>query len=222
MNMSNEVKIIGGIGIITLVIVIGAAFLFGGTSSSSSAQNAQPISNTKALVHKDSHEINAHSKVTLVEFGDFQCPACGAEYPIVTQLLQTYNGKINFVFRNFPLPQHQNAQAAAETAEAAGAQGKFFEMYNMLYTNQNTWGETTNAMDYFTQYAKALHLDMNKFTSDVKGNKYAAKIQADINDGYAVNVNATPTFFLNGVPIQGGLPYNDFKSRIDQALQSSK
>jgi len=221
--MSNEVKIVGGIGIITLVIVIGAAFLFGGTSSSSSsAQNAQPIKNTNALVHKDSHEINAHSKVTLVEFGDFQCPACGAEYPTVTQLLQTYNGKINFVFRNFPLPQHQNAQAAAEAAEAAGAQGKFFDMYNMLYTNQNTWGETTNASSYFTQYAKALHLDMNKFASDTKSNKYASKIQADINDGYAVNVNATPTFFLNGVPIQGGLPYTDFKSRIDQALQNTK
>lgn len=220
--MSNEVKIIAGISVVTLVLVIGAAFLFGGSSSSSS-QNAKPISNTNALVHADSHAIKANSKVTLVEFGDFQCPACGAEYPIITQLLQTYNGKINFVFRNFPLPQHQNAQAAAEAAEAAGAQGKFFEMYNMLYTNQQTWGETdpNKAMNYFTQYAKALRLDMNKWTSEVKSNKYKAKIQSDINDGYAVGVNATPTFFLNGVPIQGGQPYNDFKAKIDAALQKS-
>ena len=219
--MSNEVKLIGGISIITIILVVGAAFMFGGSSSSSATQNATPIKNAGTLVHKDSHEINAHSKVTLVEFGDFQCPACGAEYPIVTQLLQIYNGKINFVFRNFPLPQHQNAQQAAEVAEAAGAQGKFFEMYNMLYSNQSTWGETNNAMNYFTQYAKALHLDMNKFKSDVDGKKYANKIQADINDGYAVNVNATPTFFLNGVAIQGGLPYNDFKTAIDQALKKS-
>lgn len=217
--MSNEVKIIVGISVLTLVLVVGAAFLFGGTSSSS--QNVQPIKNTNALIHQDSHEINAKSKVTLVEFGDFQCPACGAEYPIVTQLLDSYKGKINFVFRNFPLPQHQNAQAAAEVAEAAGAQGKFFEMYNLLYTNQSTWGETGNAMDYFTQYAKALKLDMNKFTIDVKSNKYQNKIQKDINDGYAVGVNATPTFFLNGVAIQGGLPYNDFKTKIDQALQKA-
>jgi len=217
--MSNEIKIIAGISVVTLVLVVGAAFLFGGSSSSS--QNAKPISNTQALFHSDSHEINAHSKVTLVEFGDFQCPACGAEYPIITQLLQTYNGKINFVFRDFPLPQHQNAQAAAEVAEAAGAQGKFFEMYNMLYTNQSTWGETTNAMDYFTQYAKALRLDMNKFTSDVKNNKYKEKIQKDTSDGYAVGVNATPTFFLNGVAIEGGLPYNDFKTKIDEALKKS-
>jgi protein-disulfide isomerase len=219
--MSNEVKIIAGISIITLVLVIGAALLFGGSSSSSSDQSAKPISNTSALVHKDSHEINAHSKVTLVEFGDFQCPACGAEYPVVTQLLQTYNGKINYVFRNFPLPQHQNAQAAAEAAEAAGAQGKFFDMYNMLYTNQNTWADAGDPMSYFTQYAQALHLNMNQFKSDVTSNKYKNKIQQDINDGYAVGVNATPTFFLNGVPIQGGLPYTDFKARIDQALQKA-
>src|SRR5258708_6168003 len=214
--MSNEVKIIAGISVVTLVLVVGAALFFGGSSSSS--QTPQPIKNTNALVHQDSHEINAHAKVTLVEFGDFQCPACGAEYPIITHLLQTYKGKINFVFRNFPLPQHQNAQAAAESAEAAGAQGKFFEMYNMLYTNQSTWGETTNAMDYFTQYAKALRLDMNKWTSDIKSEKYKNKIQKDINDGYAVGVNATPTFFLNGVAIDGGLPYNDFKAKIDDAL----
>src|SRR6266404_4217219 len=80
-SMSNEVKIIAGISVVTLVLVIGAAFLFGGNSSSTSAQNAQPIKNTGALVHTDSHEINAHAKVMLVEFGDFQCPACGAEYP---------------------------------------------------------------------------------------------------------------------------------------------
>jgi protein-disulfide isomerase len=216
--MSNEVKIIIGISVLTLVLVIGAALMFGGTSSSS-AQNAKPISNMSALVHKDSHEINAHSKVTLVEFGDFQCPACGAEYPIVTQLLSTYKGKINFVFRNFPLQQHQNSHIAAEAAEAAGAQGNFFGMYNLLYENQNTWADSTDPMKYYTQYAKELHLDIKKFTSDVNSKKYANKIQTDINDGYAVNVNATPTFFLNGVPIQGGLPYNDFKSRIDAALQ---
>ena len=219
--MSNEVKIIAGISVVTLVLVIGAAFLFGGNSSASD-QNAKPISNTSALVHPDSHEMNNHSKVTLVEFGDFQCPACGAEYPIVSQLLQNYGTKINFVFRNFPLPQHQNAQAAAEAAEAAGAQGKFFEMYNMLYTNQATWGETNNASTYFEQYAKALRLDMNKFNNDVKNNKYKEKIQKDINDGYAVGVNATPTFYLNGVAIQGGLPYNDFKAKIDDALNKTK
>ena len=93
MNVSNEVKIIIGISLITLVLVVGAAFLFGGNSASSS-QSTTPIKNMNILVHPDSAEMNNHSKVTLVEFGDFECPACGAEYPVVTQILQNYKGKM--------------------------------------------------------------------------------------------------------------------------------
>lgn len=219
--MSNEVKIIAGIGIITLVLVVGAAMLFGGAESATPVSSGTPIKNMSALVHPDSHEINAHSKVTLVEFGDFQCPACGAEYPIVTQILQNYKGKINYVFRNFPLPQHQNSHVAAEAAEAAGAQGNFFGMYNLLYSNQNTWSDATNPTSYFDQYAQALHLNMKEFNSNLKANKFASKIQKDINDGFAVGVDATPTFFLNGVEIQGGLPYSDFSAQIDAAIKKA-
>lgn len=218
--MTNEVKIIVGISVLTLILVIGAAFLFGGTSSSSS-QSAQPIKNANILIRKNSAEINNHSKVTLVEFGDFECPACGAEYPVVTQILQNYKGKINYVFRNFPLPQHANAPEAAEAAEAAQAQGNFFGMFNLLYENQNTWGDANDPTSYFVQYAKDLHLDVKQFQSDVKSKKYASLIQQDINDGYAVNVNATPTFFLNGVPMVGVLPYSDFQTAIDKDLASS-
>ena len=194
--MTNEVKIIVGIGVVTLVLVIGASLLFGGNEPASTQYNAQtPIKNTSALVHPDSAEINAHSKVTLVEFGDFQCPACGAEYPIVTQILQNYKGKINYVFRNFPLPQHQNAQAAAEAAEAAGAQGNFFGMFNELYSNQTTWSDASNPMSYFTQYAQALHLNMKEFTTDVTTKKYASKIQKDINEpDMPSESSATPNF----------------------------
>ncbi|HSX09975.1 MAG TPA: thioredoxin domain-containing protein [Candidatus Saccharimonadales bacterium] len=221
MQLTNEVKIIIGISVITLILVVGAAFLFGGNSSSSSAQNAQPIKNVSALVRPNSAELNNHSKVTLVEFGDFQCPACGAEYPVVTQILQNYKGKINYVFRNFPLPQHQNAAEAAEAAEAAKAQGKFFDMFNLLYQNQNTWSDVSDPTSYFVTYAKALHLDLKQFQSDVKSKKYAKVIQQDIDDGYAVGVNATPTFYLNGVPMVGVLPYSDFQKAIDKDLQQA-
>lgn len=216
--MSNEVKIIGGVSILTLIIVVGAAFLFGNNSDASS-QNAQPIKNANILIRKQSPEINNHSKVTLVEFGDFQCPACGAEYPVVTQVLQNYKGKINYVFRNFPLPEHQFAPEAAEAAEAAKTQGNFFGMFNLLYQNQDTWSSSSNPTNDFTQYAKALHLNIKQFQSDLKSNKYSSVIQQDVNDGYAVNVNATPTFFLNGVPMVGVLPYSDFQTAIDKDLQ---
>ncbi len=217
MQLTNEVKIVIGISVITLVLVVGAAFLFGGNSSSTS-QNTQPIKNANILIRPSSAEINNHSKVTLVEFGDFQCPACGEEYPVVTQLLQNYKGKINYVFRNFPLPQHANAPEAAEAAEAAKAQGNFFGMFNLLYQNQTTWSDVSDPTSYFLTYAKALHLDVKKFESDVKSKKYNNIIQQDINDGYAVSVNATPTFFLNGVPMVGVLPYSDFQTAIDKDL----
>lgn len=221
MQLTNEAKIIIGICVVTLVLVVGAALLFGGNSSST-PQSTTPIKNANILIRKDSAEINNHAKVTLVEFGDFECPACGAEYPVVTQILQNYKGKINYVFRNFPLPQHANAPEAAEAAEAAKAQGNFFGMFNLLYQNQNTWGDASDPTSYFVQYAKDLHLNVKQFENDVKNKKYAKVIQQDINDGYAVDVNATPTFFLNGVPMVGVLPYSDFQTAIDKDLQKSK
>ncbi|MGI8419890.1 MAG: DsbA family protein [Candidatus Levyibacteriota bacterium] len=220
--MSSETKVLIGISVVTLVLVVGAALIFGGKSTSS-ASNTQPVKNTQALFRKDSHIIRGTAKnaVTLVEFGDFQCPACGTAYPTIEQLRATYKGQLTFVFRNFPLPMHPNAKGAAEAAEAAGTQGKFFEMYNLLYSNQGKWGETNNAMDYYMQYAKELKLDTDKFKSDVASSKYAAKIQQDIDDGNALNVQATPTFFINGVMQEGGLSYNDFKAKIDDALKNS-
>ncbi len=214
--MSNEAKVLIGISIATIAIVIGASVLVGGKSPS---EDAAPIANTEALIRSDSHvEGEKNAKVTIVEFGDFQCPACGAAHPVVAQILREYQGKVTFVFRNFPLPMHKNAQTAAEAAEAAGAQGKFFEMHNLLFSNQKEWENSSNPMEQFSQYAKELKLDEAKFKADVEGKKYAKKIEKDVNDGYAVGVNSTPTFYINGVKQEGGLPYNEFKEKIDAAL----
>jgi len=217
--MTNEVKILGGIGVATLVIVVGAALLFGGNQP---AATSKPISKEqqKFLIRQGSHEVKVPgAKVTIVEFGDFQCPACGASYPIVTQILRDYKGKVNFVFREFPLPMHQNAKIAAEAAEAAGKQGKFFPMYDLLYTNQKAWGESGNPLKYFTIYAETLRLNMDQFTGDIKTNAYEKIIQQGIDDGNALQVQATPTFFINGAQQTGGLPYDQFKAKIDAALK---
>ena len=219
--MSNETKILVGISVVTIVIVVGAAMTFGGKSSDTTS--TKPISNTAALVRSDSHvDGPKDAKVTVVEFGDYQCPACGAAYPTVTQILAAYKGQIRYVFREFPLPMHQNAQAAAEAAEAAGAQGKYFDMYNLLYTNQTEWGETNNANDYFIKYAQQLKLNMDTFKSDITSKKYAKKIQKDMDDGDAVSVDSTPTFFINGVKEEGGMQYSDFKDKIDAAIKAAK
>ncbi|HEX8931603.1 MAG TPA: thioredoxin domain-containing protein [Patescibacteria group bacterium] len=221
--MSQEAKILIGIGIATLIIVVSAAFLFGGNSSPTNTNPKISADQTKILIRPDSYAKDTKgAKITLVEFGDFECPACGAAYPIVTQVLNDYKGKINFVFREFPLPSHPNGPIGAEAAEAAGAQGKFFEMYDALYQNQKDWGEDKNPMQFFEKYAKNIGLDVEKFKSEIAANKYSSKIQKDIADGTALNVNATPTFFLNGEQITGGLPYDQFKNKIDAALKNSK
>jgi protein-disulfide isomerase len=218
--MSNEAKVLIGISVATIVLVVGASLIFGGQSSQS--QNAAPIANPEALIRNDSHvEGPKDAKVKIVEFGDFQCPACGAAHPVVAQVLREYEGKVTFVFRNFPLQMHKNAPAAHQAAEAAGAQGKFFEMHDKLFENQSEWENSNNPMEQFTAYAEELKLDVDKFKSDVESKKFDKKIEQDVNDGYAVGVNATPTFFINGVKQEGGLQYADFKEAIDAELAKS-
>ena len=109
------------------------------------------------------------------------------------------NPDFNFVFRNFPLPQHPNAPEAAEAAEAAGAQGKYWEMHDALYTGQNDWADVADPTSFFVQYATTIGLDVTKFTADVASDKYAAVITADTNDGDKLGVDATPTIYINGV-----------------------
>ncbi len=222
--MSQEAKVLTGIGVATLIIVIAAAFLFGGKSAAKNATDSEVVKITadqkKKLIKPESHVLGKkNAKVTIVEFGDFQCPACGASYPIVSKLLQEYDGKVTFVFRQFPLTMHKNARTAANVAEAAGAQGKFFEMYDVLYENQKDWGESNKAMEYFEQYAQEVKLDMDKFKDDVEKKAYDNSIKQDLEDGNAVGVTATPTFFINDEKISGGLPYDDFKAKIEAALK---
>ena len=182
--------------------------------------NTQPrVTDEKLLVGEDSHKVTSDSaKVTIVEFGDYQCPACGAAHPIVKQILKDYGEQITFVFRNFPLPMHNNAKISAEAAEAAGAQGKFWEMHDKLYETQNNWAESSKPLDLFVNYAQELGLDVDKFKEDIDGNKYSDRINKDKSDGNTLGVNSTPTFFINGEKLVGAPNFNTLKSKIDSQL----
>ncbi len=202
-------------GVITIVILFGGVILL----SKGGGNPSQPVTvNQNIIVKSDSHQTKPGAKVTVVEFGDYQCPACGQAYPTVKQVKKDYGDKINFVFRNYPLSQHKFALIAAEAAEAANAQGKFWEMHDLLFENQTTWSIKDKPLDFFVGYAKDLGLDTNKFKKDVEDNKYATLIQGDINDGNSVAINATPTFFVNGQVLPGLPSYQDFKTLIDQDL----
>ncbi len=136
--MTNEVKTLASIGVITILIIVGAVFFLG--RGSQTTPSDEVLVDQKFLQRDDSYSIGSPSaKVKLVEFGDYQCPACASAEPIMKVMIATYKDQLQFVFRNFPLTQHKNAKLAALVAEAAGQQGKFWEMYDALYENQTEW-----------------------------------------------------------------------------------
>ena len=211
--MTKEVKIMAAVFIL---IFGGLGFLISRNNKAATA----PVTKDQ-LIRPTSHStVNPNAKVNIVEFGDFQCPACAVAFPIVEQLLALYkdNPQVNFVSRNFPLPQHQYALLTAEAAEAAGAQGKYWEMYRLLYANQDDWVNSTDTMSVLVGYATQLKLDVNKFKAEVSANKYSGVIEQDKQDGLALGINSTPTFFINGVREVGIQNFEDFKARVDVAL----
>ncbi len=163
------------------------------------------------------------AKVTLTEFGDFQCPACKAYHPIIIGVLTAYKDKsFSLMFKHFPLTAaHKNAFLAAMAAEASGAQGKFFEMHDILYEKQGEWVELAaiNARDKFISYAVELKLDQGKFIRDLTSKELEDKIRAIQNEGINNGVSGTPTFFLNGRRIENPKSIEDFKKLIDKELK---
>jgi protein-disulfide isomerase len=136
----------------------------------------------------------AEAPVTLVEYGDYECPYCGAAYPIVKELQARLGEKLRFVFRNFPITtSHPHAQQAAEAAEAAASQGRFWEMHDVLYENQKRLRDPD-----LRAYAEQLGLDREKFDEDLAEHVHAARIREDFMSGVRSGVNGTPTFYING------------------------
>lgn len=223
--MKREGLILTGIGLFTLLLVVGAALLLSSPVSSPDVKSQGQTVTDKGLLLGPEEQRNslgtASAKVTIVEYGDFQCPACGAVDPTVKKIVQEYKNKVYYVFRNFPLPMHANAQLAAQAAYAAGQQNKFWEMHTKLYEKQSEWGEKSGGQtkELIVGYAKELGLDISRFTVSVDGNAGSDKIQKDQNDGYKSGVDSTPTFFINGVKFSAVLSYDQFKKEIDSRLK---
>lgn len=145
------------------------------------------------------------SKVTLVEYSDFQCPACRNWEPEINSLINEFGTHIRFVYRNFPLRQiHFNSQISAQAAEAAGLQGKYWEMHNLLFEKQQTWSPQPSDVvkATFAEYAAQLGLNVDQFNKDLTSNKVEGLVNDDYDSGIASGVNSTPTFFLNGLELK--------------------
>lgn len=199
--------------IAVIIVTFGGIVVFNKKNNSATNVNAQPTN----------HVITGTSGVTLVEYGDFECQFCGQYYPIVEQVKEKYKDKITFQFRNLPLTQvHKNALAAAKAAEAASNQGKFWEMYNMLFQNQSAWSQQSDASSSFVEYAVQLNLNIAQFKADAADPKTNATINADIAEFKKTKETmSTPTFFLDGKKIQPK-SLDDFSKLIDEALAAKQ
>lgn len=161
---------------------------------------------------------NPKSTVSVTEFGDLQCPACRTFEPTMQQLRKEYGSKVKIVFKHFPLKAaHPNAMDAAMAAEAAGAQGKFWEFHDMLYSLQDEWASLPDPTEKFVSYAKELKLDVDQFQKDLKNKDFEKKINDQEDEGVRIGVNATPTVYINGK--YAGYPsYPELKKQIEELL----
>lgn len=161
--------------------------------------------------------------VTVEEFADFQCPTCAVKHPELKQITSIYNNRIKFIFRNFPLTQqHPKAYDAAVAAEAAGMQGKFWDMQNLLFTKQGEWASSTDHRKLFTDYAQQIGLDVAKYEADFLGLPAKDRVNKDLERARSLQVNSTPSVYINGMQV----PFNQMtvegmRAMIDAELQKA-
>lgn len=204
----------GGVGAVIALSVWGMIVL-GGNGGGGSTQTAALLD---AISSADRIQGNASSRVVLIEYGDYQCPACAFYEKFTSELVKEFKNEMVFVYRHFPLRNiHMNADLSARAAEAAGMQGAYWEMHTMLYKNQKAWERAGNAKEIFTRYATSLGIDTVQFARDIESAALKAKVQADYESGLRAEVNGTPTFFLNGKKIENPQSYAGFRTLIEAA-----
>jgi protein-disulfide isomerase len=166
----------------------------------------------------------ASAPVTIEEFGDYQCPPCGALYPELEKIKADYGDRVRLVFRHYPLVRlHPNALAAAHAAEAAGLQGKFWEMHDQLYRGQKSWEKSGDARNAFAAYARQLGLDAERFARDMNGDNADTRIVADHARARSLGVDGTPAIFINGRKLPANAQTaKDVRAAIDAALSGKR
>ncbi|MFC7327901.1 DsbA family protein [Marinactinospora rubrisoli] len=222
---------------ITLVLIIGSVVALGifaysvdrapaPPGSSEAADSPSPsIAPEELLVRENSHYLSRaegaaeDADVTVVEFLDFECEACRAQFPVMERLREEYDGRINFVIRYFPLPGHTNSEPAAAAVEAAAQQGALEEMYIRMYETQAEWGESQDSQtDVFVGFADDLGLDVEEFTATMEDPATLERVRADFEDGVALGVQGTPTIYVNGRQTDSMPSYRVLSDMIDREL----
>jgi protein-disulfide isomerase len=213
---SFEKKLFLGIAIFSVFILAVGILLVNKATSTDQIVNKEQAAEILKVKNDDWTKGSPEAPITIVEYLDFECEACRVYYQITKQLSEQYKDKVRFVVRYFPLPNHKNSLTSALAVEAAGRQGKFWEMHDILYENQTVWGEKQiSTPEVFVEYATKIGLDMEKYKNDIKTQEVKDRINRDKNEATSLGIQGTPTFFINGEKIPNPKGYDDFKSLID-------
>lgn len=217
MNKAFVAVTVGAVGLLVGI------FILANSNSSPSTNDQSQIKNPHEIREVDHVAGNPQAKATLIEYGDFQCPACAAAHPLVTQLKEDMGDQVAIVFRHFPLTNiHPNALPAAQAAEAAGRQGKFWEMHDLLFERQQEWSQSTAPVSFFNDYARELGLDLDQFGSDMDDPAILNRINDNRGIANQLGVSSTPTFYLNGQQINNPATYDQLKSQVESALEPAE
>ena len=208
---------------VVLVCVIGVVLigLFGrGGSSTVAGETAAKLA--IAVTAADHVLGDTAALVSIVEYADFQCPSCRMASPVLSKLVADESGKVSLVYRYFTLPQHLNAVPAAQAAEAAALQEKFWDMHDMLFLNQAEWENETDASKIFLGYAEKLGLDTAKFIADMQSEAVIARVKQDTADAMMQKLSHTPTMFINGTEMTTSPSYDNLKMAVEAAAAAKK
>lgn len=214
---ATENNLIGKVIVVITILVVAGAVFWGVRTQDSGSKTVNV-----EVTDEDTYLGNKDAKVTLVEYSDFQCPACKAYEDIVKQIRDSYSAEdLRIVYRHFPLRSiHPNADLAAQAAEAAGEEGKFWEMKDVLFKNQSEWAKEKDPRGLFGAYAKEVGLDVAEFEEDLQPDDDSKeRVEKDYQSGVALGINSTPTFILNGVLLKNPQNIDEFKKLIDAELK---
>jgi protein-disulfide isomerase len=191
---------------VIVVVVALATFVSGAILYRAKRPQLHAIPEDKALSANTGSESmhvrgNPNAPVTLEEFGDFQCPPCGSFAAFGEELLKEYDSRVRIIFRSFPLSGHEHAREASLAAEAAGLQGHFWEMHDVLYREQAAWSKAPNARELFESYAVTIGLNVDQFKKDMDGEQTKARVDSDKARAESLGIKVTPSLYINGQPV---------------------
>ncbi len=223
------------IGIVLLVVVVGGWYLYQSSSKKTPVANSNTRANTTSAPQQPNNNTltssvlgaqpphfkgSQNASVTVEEFADYQCPTCAVMHPVMNEINSIYGSRIKFIFRNYPISQiHKNAYEAATSAEAAGLQGKFWEMQNLLFQNQRNWSNVSEVKPIFEGYAQTIGLDVEQFKADVAGMRAKERVDLDLRRAQSLNLSSTPSVLINGKPVPfEQMTVDGMKQMIDAEL----